>query len=267
MRLLRIDALLQSSPLSTVKTMQVQPTMDGSIISKGDTMGSLTSHAVKAEYWMGPAKSVNALFASGAFVDLSWSDFRRTAYAVLTYGWATITWSDIIAVLANAPISVKYVWIGTPSGSSHRPLAWRPCLCNDLLPRKPPAHIASADIFCLDQNAPDRMATIDRTPAIYGGAKEYHVFGKVVATRGWCACELASARSPILHSTHDLPTNGLAHKVEMHRISSTEFRGFDLTEFSDEADRATVRNMIKTQNFSVANFDMEMTGFFRTFGI
>ena len=47
--------------------------------------------------------------------------------------------------------------------------------------------------------------------AIYGGAKEYHVFGKVVASRGWCTCELASARNPVLHTTGALPSNGLAH--------------------------------------------------------
>ncbi len=31
-------------------------------------------------------------------------------------------------------------------------------------------------------------------------------------------------------------------------------------------DRAKVRDMIETQNYSVANFDAEMTHFFRTFG-
>lgn len=237
MRLLRVDALLNCSVLTTVQKMQVSPKMSDvvkSILSSGDTLGSLTSHQVLADYWNSDAESsVDTLFRQGAFVDLSWSDFRKASYAVLTYGWATITWSDIISVLKEARMGVEYVWI---------------------------------DIFCLGQNATDKMDVIERSPAIYGGAKEYHVFGKVVASRGWCTCELASARNPVLHTTGALPSNGLAHKLEVHPSTKTEFQGFELAEFFDDSDRAKVRKMIETQNFSVANFDAEMRHFFSIFG-
>ena len=176
---------------------------------------------------------MDAIFAKDAFVDLPWSEFRKTPYAVLTYGWATITWSDIIAVLKQAQMKVEYVWI---------------------------------DVFCLDQNASDKMDVIERTPAIYGSAKEYHVFQKVVASRGWCTCELGSARNPILHSVGVLPFNGLAHKIDVHPNTDTTFRGFEQANFFDESDRDKVRKMIETQNFSVANFDAEMRHFFSIFG-
>jgi len=238
MRLLRVDALLNCSVLAATKPMQIDPKMSDvvkSILETGDTTGSLTSHQVRATYWWGEAHSVDGLFFKDAFVDLSWSDFRKASYAVLTYGWATITWSDIIAVLKKVEMKVQYIWI---------------------------------DIFCLSQCNPQPASTmkvIERSPAIYGGAKEYHVFGKVVASRGWCVCELASARNPVLHSVGSavaLPPNGLAHKVDLHPSTSKEFRGFEQADFFNDSDRPEVRKMIETQNFSVTNFDAEMRHFF-----
>ena len=70
----------------------------------------------------------------------------------------------------------------------------------------------------------------------------------------------------MLHTTGALPSNGLAHKVELHPSTNAEFQGFELAEFFDDSDRAKVRKMIETQNFSVANFDAEMRHFFSTFG-
>ena len=195
---------------------------------------------VRSTYWWGEAKSVNDLFPGGekAFKTVTWAEFRKMPYAVLTYGWATITWSDIIAVLTKANMTVPYVWI---------------------------------DIFCnsqCDPQPPSTMRVVERSPAIYGGAKEYHVFGMHVVSRGWCTCELASARNPILHGASELPSDGLAHKVEKQRVVDVgqRYLGFEKAEFYDESDRSTVRDMINTLTFSVKNFDSEMARFFLDFG-
>ncbi len=60
-----------------------------------------------------------------------------------------------------------------------------------------------------------------------------------------------------------LPSDGLAHEVEVHPSTDTEFRGFEQANFFDVSDRDKVRKMIETQNFSV---DDEMRHFFSAFG-
>merc|ERR1712048_201459 len=75
--------------------------------------------------------------------------------------------------------------------------------------------------------------------------------------------ELASARAPILHTESEMPSTGLAHNVEMHPSSQSNILGYEKSLFTDESDRARVREMIEAQNGSVANFDATMTELFQ----
>ena len=47
------------------------------------------------------------------------------------------------------------------------------------------------DIFCLDQQHPDKMETIKRSNEIYALAKYYFVIGLACFNRLWCTMELA----------------------------------------------------------------------------
>ena len=110
---------------------------------------SETSQAVLEKHWHSEKKSVDDIFPREAFVDVPWAELEKTKYAVLTYSWAECPWLELITALRTKGMFGKK------------------------------ANLAWIDIFCLDQNAADKMETIKRTPSIIGMATEHHVMGHV----------------------------------------------------------------------------------------
>ena len=211
----------------------------------------MNSYVVEAQHWHSPQKSIAGVFGQDSFVTIPWSELETTRYAVLTYCWGGRPWSELIRALKgweasspNSPndagkaapekrqLEVEYVWI---------------------------------DIFCLDQNDPDKMNTINNSYKIYGWASEYHVMGFDTFKRGWCLCEYGVAKAPmIVYSVFD----GLGEEVSdvvgiMHRFDSqrrveselTKLLSFETASFFDEDDRPRVRRMIEDARGSVEGFN------------
>ena len=94
-------------------------------------------------------RSVDDIFPPEVFVEVPWSQMKQTRYAVLTYSWGEAPWLELITALRKRGMFGKQA-----------DLAW-------------------IDIFCVDQNADDKMETIKRTASIVGMATEHHVMGQV----------------------------------------------------------------------------------------
>merc|ERR1711918_169102 len=94
-----------------------------------------SSHDILQRHWLGENKNISDIFPRDAFVDVPWCEVANK-YAVLTYSWSTYPWTQIIRALKQKGEFGKkadLVWL---------------------------------DIFCLDQNAPDKMQTIVRAAEI-----------------------------------------------------------------------------------------------------
>ena len=140
-------------------------------------------------------------------------------------------------------------------------------------PRPPTAHTPTAtlwpacggaDIFCLDQNDPEKMETIRRSDKIYAWANEYHVMGLGTFKRGWCLMELGVTKAkPILYSFGD----GLRDDAQdVIQILAKEDEGerqaglqqllrFEAAGFSVESDRDIVRGFIQSARGDVESFE------------
>lgn len=205
--------------------------LNNPLLSAENDGKGVTSHEVLEQHW-NAKKSIAGVFGAGSFVTIPWSQLKATKYAVLTYGWGGCTWSQIIKALKKkGEMKVEYVWI---------------------------------DIFCLDQNDPNKMETIKRTADIYGWADEYHVMGFNTFKRGWCQCELGVTTAPPIFYSND---DGLEEEVgditsklavaepEERRAEVKQLLGFEAAGFTVEADRPTVRTMIEAARGSVESFD------------
>lgn len=102
--------------------------------------GGMTSYAILQEHW-NAKQSIDGLFRRKSFTTVPWRQLKATRYAVLSYCWGNpekgawgATWSQMIdALRKKGKMNVKYVWV---------------------------------DIFCLDQNDPNKLETMKRTADI-----------------------------------------------------------------------------------------------------
>ena len=124
--------------------------------------------------------------------------------------------------------------------------------------------LCGADIFCLDQNDPNKMETIKRSDKIYAWASEYHVMGFGTFKRGWCLMELGVTKAkPIIYSGKDgLNDDDMDIWESLKKEDRTGRQAglqnllrFEAAGFSVEADRAIVRGFIQGARGSVESFE------------
>ena len=124
--------------------------------------------------------------------------------------------------------------------------------------------VRGADIFCLDQNDPNKMETIKRSDKIYAWASEYHVMGFGTFKRGWCLMELGvTTAPPIIYSDMDgLDDDNLDILIILDEKDEGERQAglqnllrFEAAGFSVESDRDIVRGFIQSARGDVANFE------------
>ena len=152
------------------------PDLLGSSVLRNNPM---TSTEILQKYWKAQG-GISEIFAPSCFEVKAWNELQGTRYAVLTYPWETNTWTNLLRALKTRSWNyTRLIWI---------------------------------DIFCLNQNDPNKMETIRRSNLIYAWARSYHVMGLAVLKRGWCLGELGFATaSPILYTRDD----GLTDKEPM----------------------------------------------------
>mmetsp|Transcript_12593 Transcript_12593/g.16242 ORF Transcript_12593/g.16242 Transcript_12593/m.16242 type:complete len:446 (-) Transcript_12593:413-1750(-) len=188
------------------------------------------SNELLEEYW----KSIGSIFSildESAFAWHSFDDLANIEYDVLTYTWDS-TWNELIVALKSDRVSLSpYFWI---------------------------------DIFCLDQNSPNKMATIERTSDIYGNAKGYHFMGFRCLSRGWCICELATVKvNPTFHSKFGKSMSALQEAYVTEQASKHGQLALNPPKYNDchftyESDRTLVAGLILGKFPSLEAFDQHV---------
>ena len=162
-------------------TADVHP-RDGVMLVKGKALltlaeheeyGKMTSHQIlvvltkKFKQGNGEKSQKQIMVELGMFQD---ADFKIATFVDLEM-------EEELTVLT-------YTWNDSPAREQYGPL-------NKKMEAKGIAQWFWIDIFCLDQQHPDKMETIKRSNEIYALAKYYFVIGLACFNRLWCTMELA----------------------------------------------------------------------------
>ena len=165
-------------------TADVHP-RDGVMLVKGKALltlaeheeyGKMTSHQIlvvltkKFKQGKGEKSQKQIMVESGMFQD---ADFKIATFVDLEM-------EEELTVLT-------YTWNDSPAREQYRPLNKK----MEAQGIDMSAQWFWIDIFCLDQQHPDKMETIKRSNEIYALAKYYFVIGLACFNRLWCTMELA----------------------------------------------------------------------------
>ena len=167
-------------------TADVHP-RDGVMLVKGKALltlaeheeyGKMTSHQIlvvltkKFKQGKGEKSQKQIMVELGMFQD---ADFKIATFV------------DLKKYKSHSVIT--YTWNDSPAREQYGPLNKK--MESQVIPIDMSAQWFWIDIFCLDQQHPDKMETIKRSNEIYALSKYYFVIGLACFNRLWCTRELA----------------------------------------------------------------------------
>ena len=130
----------------------------------------LNSEGIKAKYWQEKGNIYELIPKENNFKAVKFADLKALEYAAFSYQWVTC-WDKLIRYITDPKNLVRCEWL------------W-------------------VDIICLNQNAEDKMKTINISDWIYQCAKEYHIMEVSSLNRGWIVFEISSVPRSMVIKTY-----------------------------------------------------------------